>query len=207
MKTCNQCKAQNDDAAKFCTYCGSSDLSESQTGQTQVYSPMNEAVQPNPAYPAQPVPPAEPSLGNGNVIAGIVGAFLLALVGGLLYFVIYQLGVIAGICGLVIFVLANFGYSLFAKSDKNSIVGLVVSILMTIAMIYLAEFLCISYEIFQVYKDGGITIFDAIRATPEFLEEPELVKAVAHDLVFAYIFGFIATISNIVNIVKSRKKK
>ena len=84
---------------------------------------------------------------------------------------------------------------------------MVVSILMTIAMIYLAEFLCISYEIFQVYKDGGITIFDAIRATPEFLKEPELVKAVAHDLAFAYIFGFIATISNVVNIVKSRKKK
>ena len=43
-----------------------------------------------------------------NVIAGIVGAFLFALIGGGLYFIIYQFGYIAGICGLVTVVLSTF---------------------------------------------------------------------------------------------------
>ena len=38
---------------------------------------------------------------NENVIAGIVGAFLFSLVGGVMWFVIYNLGFIAGISGLV----------------------------------------------------------------------------------------------------------
>ena len=146
--------------------------------------------------------------GSENILAGIVGAFLFSIMGGLLYFVLYQAGIIAGICGLVIFILANFGYGLFAKTKNNvSIVGLVASIIAMIVMIYAAEYFCISFEIFQVYKDQGITVFDAIRVTPEFLAEPEIGEAVAEDLAFAYIFGFIATISNIVNIVKERKKK
>ena len=37
--------------------------------------------------------------GNGNILAGAVGAFLFALIGGVLYFVVYQIGFIAGICG------------------------------------------------------------------------------------------------------------
>lgn len=149
--------------------------------------------------------PATPSLGNGNVIAGIVGAFLFALIGGLLYFIVYQIGIIAGICGLVIFVLANFGYNLFAKGDKNTMIGLIVSIIMMIAMIFLAEYISISYAIFQAYKDYGITIFDAIRLTSKSFENPEAASAIAQDLAFAYIFGIVASISNIVNIVKARK--
>lgn len=54
--------------------------------------------------PGQPLPPvapfatAVPEARHENVLAGVVGAFLLALVGGALYFIIYQFGYIAGIC-------------------------------------------------------------------------------------------------------------
>ena len=212
MKMCNKCRAQVEDQSNFCTSCGGSDFSAIATNNEQPIQQLNEQVQNYPpiyipTYQTQTVEPAEQDLGNGNVIAGIVGAFLFALIGGLLYFVIYQIGVIAGICGLAIFVLANFGYNLFAKGNKNTIVSLVVSIVMMIVMIFLAEYVSLSFEIFQTFKDEGITIFDAIRATPEFLAEPEIGNAVAGDLAFAYIFGFIASISNIVNIVKARKKK
>jgi hypothetical protein len=106
------------------------------------------------------------------------------------------------------FVLANFGYNLFAKTgNKNSTVGLVVSIIAMAVMIYLSEYFCISFEIFQIYKDQGITIFDAIRAMPSFLEEPTIQDAFAGDLLFAYIFGVVASLGNIASIAKSKKKK
>lgn len=209
MKTCNNCSTQVDDNAKFCPTCGSSNLvaqnaTIQQFDQVQTNTPVY-----NPAYQMENTQSYdEENSGSENILAGIVGAFLFSIIGGLLYFVIYQAGIIAGICGLVIFVLANFGYGLFAKTkNKASMVGLIASIVAMVVMIYAAEYFCISFEIFQVYKDQGITIFDAIRVTPEFLAEPEIGEAVAEDLVYAYIFGFVATISNIVNLVKERKKK
>ena len=189
MKKCSVCGTQTEDQTKFCAACGSSDFS------------VTEAESVNSAQGV-----SELETGHGNIIAGIVGAFLFSLIGGLLYFVVYQIGIIAGICGLVIFVLANFGYGLFAKTkNKASLVALIVSIVSMIVMIFLAEYFCLSFEIFQVYKELDITIFDAIKATPEFLAEPEISSAVTEDLTFAYIFGFIASIGNIRNIIKARK--
>lgn len=197
MKRCNKCGAQLYDQDNVCTYCGSAEIST--------------VGAPEQAYNQQPVNnagPVQENGGNENIIAGVVGAFLFALLGGVLYFLIYQLGIIAGVCGLVMFVLANFGYNLFAKpGNKNSTVGLVVSIIAMAVMIYLSEYFCISFEIFQIYKDQGITIFDAIRAMPSFLEEPAIKDAFAGDLVFAYIFGVIASLGNIASIAKSKKKK
>jgi len=209
MKECNACGKQVDEQAEFCSACGSTDLTETmsaaekvqQFDQTQTFPPVF-----NPINQDQSNESGENS-GNGNILAGVVGAFLFSLIGGALYFLIYQIGFVAGICGLVIFVLANFGYGLFAKTKNNtSMVGLITAILMTVVMIFLAEIFCISFEIFQEFKDFDITIFDAIKATPDFLAEPEISEAVLSDLAFAYIFGFVASISSIVNIVKARKK-
>ncbi len=209
MKTCNKCYTQVDDQARFCHSCGGSDFvvqdaPVQQYEQEQFYQPTYDyATQVEDVQSVE-----EDTNSNGNIVAGIVGAFLLSIVGGLLYFIIYQIGFVAGICGLVTFILANFGYGLFAKTkNKASTAGLVTSILVTIVMIYLAEYFCISFEIFTVYKDQGITIFDAIRATPEFLAEAEVGTAVAKDLAFAYIFGGLTCISNVVNLVKERNKK
>lgn len=206
MKTCNKCGTQAEDQSNFCTSCGSSDFTVVETNNEQPIQQFNvqaQGYQPTyaPVYPAQNL---ENDKGNGNILFGIVGAFLFSLIGGLLYFLAYQVGVIAGVCGLVIFVLANVGYNLFAKGNKNSTASLIVSIIMTIVTIFLAEYFSISFEIFQVFKDQGVTIFDAIASTPRFLSDDELAAAFAKDLVYAYIFGFIASVSVI---VKARKKK
>ena len=211
MKKCNVCQALLDDQATACVMCGSADLCEvtadtqqpEQTEPTQLDGQYYEGEN-----QAEAAVVTQEDNGNGNILAGIVGAFLFSIIGGILYFLIYQAGIIAGICGLVIFVLANFGYGLFAQTkNKNSLAGLISAIIATVIMIFLAEYICLSYEIFRVYEEVGITIFDAIRATPDFLAEPDVSAAVIKDLAFAYIFGFIASISNIMNIVKARKNK
>ena len=234
MKICNNCGQSVNEQANFCVSCGSADFSVTeastqpsasdgqpdmqaqasvgadasayQTAEQQAVYNGQSAGQAQPYTYAQPVQaPAEKV--KENVIAGIVGAFLFSLIGGLLYFVIYQCGFIAGICGLVIFILAFFGYGLFSKNkSRTSIAGLITSILMTIVMIFLAEYICLSFEIYQTFKtEVDITFFDAVRLTPEFLSEPEISGAVIGDLAIAYIFSFAATIGNIVSIVKARK--
>lgn len=208
MKICNQCNSHLEDDAKFCTVCGSADL----TVQQAIIQQFDQAQTDAPFYEsAYQVENAQSDVNineNGNILAGVVGAFLFSIIGGLLYFVIYQAGFIAGICGLVIFVLANFGYSLLAKTkNKASLPGLIASIAAMIVTIYVAEYVCISFEIFQAFKEFGITIFDAIKATPDFLKEAQIRDGFVEDIAFAYIFGFLATIGNIVNIVKARKNK
>lgn len=227
VKKCLNCNSQVDESVKFCPTCGGAEF-EAEAGREQAQSFQFEGAQLNgetqtnaetqSSGEAQSMSAFQ---GDGtsyaaigeqtreNVLAGIVGAFLFSLVGVVLYFILNQVNVIAGISALVMFVMANFGYTLFSKAKtKSSIIGLVVSIILTVVMIFLSEYLCLSYEIFREFKDEyAITLFDAVRATPEFLKDPDVAAAVAENLVYAYIFGFIATISSVVNIVKGRKRR
>lgn len=142
-----------------------------------------------------------------NVIAGIVGAFLLSLIGGALYFGIYQIGYIAGICGLIIFVLANFGYQKFSGS-KVSKTGVIVSVVMMVVIILLAEYMCIAFEIYNTFKtEYTISFTDALRATPEFLKDGDVFGAAIKDVIVALVLGVIAAFSSIRNAAKGGNAK
>ncbi|MCI8281775.1 MAG: hypothetical protein HFI76_08780 [Lachnospiraceae bacterium] len=149
-------------------------------GQTSQYS---SALQPEPVHE--------------NVIAGAVGAFLFALIGGILYFIVYQFGFIAGICGLITVILSMFGYQLFS-GNKSSLKGTVIAIIMSILSIVLAEYLSLSYVIYDLYKtDLSITFFDAVQMTPDFLAESEVMIAFLKDLGIAFVLGAIASAGRI----------
>lgn len=188
MKQCNNCRMQLDDRTVTCPYCGSTELS---------------ALAPR----ANPLEIEEK--GAGNVVAGAVGAFLFALIGGALYFIVYQLGYISGICGLVIFVLANFGYHLFAKGEKDTAAGLVTAVIMTVLMILLAELVSIAYQLrTTLQNDYGIdmTIFEAFRLTLENWTNPDVIGDVAKELLMAYGFSVIGIIGSISNRRKAKKR-
>ncbi len=132
-----------------------------------------------------------------NVIAGLVGAFLFALIGGALYFIVYRFGYIAGVCGLVTVVLAMFGYGLFS-GNKGSVKGKVIAIVISILVIVLAEYLSLSYEIYDAYKaDLPITFFDAVQMTPDFLTDSEVMMAFLKDLGVAFVLGAVASFGSI----------
>lgn len=192
MKKCNNCGTMLEDNENFCNECGSTVVDKLPEQSQSVSAQTNEPK----------------GFANGNILLGIIGAILFSLIGAAIYFVIYQLGIIAGICGLAIFYLSYFGYGLFAKTNKKaSIVGLVVSVILTIVMILVAEYASISYVIYNELKGFGMTFAEAIKLTPDFIAEADIGAEVAGDLAFAYIFGFIAIISNIMTIVKNNKKQ
>ncbi len=194
MRKCNTCGAILDAQDLVCRACGSNDIAVVED--VEFSQPIDMTAMPD-------------INDNGNVITGIVGAFLFSIIGGVLYFILYQFGFIAGICGFIMFALAKFGYGLFAKTkNKNSTAGLISAIVSTILMIFLAEYFCLSFEIYNLYNSEGfdITILDAVVNTPLFLEDTEIKKAVLFDLLIAYGLSFIATIRDIMDIVKARKQ-
>lgn len=211
-KQCRNCGTQLSDQAKFCTSCGSSNLvsismnnnqtvQQTQQRTSQKFSSAAAGESSNSSYSS--------GNGNGNVAAGIVGAFIFSVLGVVLYFIFYQIGIIAGICGLVMFVLANYGYHSFARpQNKASLTGAIVSVIAMAVMIFVAEYACLTYEVIKQYKEIGnsVGIIDAIQITANLLQDTEVAGAVAEDLGFAYILGFLASFSEIRKVMKLRKK-
>ena len=153
-------------------------------------------------------PPVEPKT-RENVLAGFVGAFLFALIGGVLYFLIYQVGIIAGICGLITFILANFGYGLLSGNRKGeSVPGLIASVIMMLLILFLAEYICIAHEIYRQTLTAGydFSFIDVLRSMPDLLPEKDILSAFLQDLLFAYALGLVASISNITRTLKARKQ-
>lgn len=151
--------------------------------------------------------PEEPEAPE-NVMAGFVGAFLFSLIGAVLYFVIRQADIIAGIVGLVTFVLANFGYGIFA-GKKNSMTGVIAACVFSVISIMIAEYTCIASLIYTEYKDYGVTFFDAFSVTYEVILDPEsnTLSIFLENVGMALLFGALAAFGTVRTAVAAAKKK
>ena len=147
-----------------------------------------------------------------NVVAGIVGAFLFSLVGGVLWFLIYMFGFIAGISGLIGAVCAIKGYALFAK--KESVKGIIISVIISLLVIALAWYFCIAYDIYTVYMElfelGEIDFFftfpESVQVAPMFLADPEIAVPYFKDLAIGLILCIVGGGSYVVNSIKNTKR-
>ena len=134
-----------------------------------------------------------------NRLAGTVGALLFSLAGGIVYFLLYQVGSIAAISGLIGVICAFKGYEVFAK--KLSKFGCIISVVMALLVIILAWYCCLAKDVYSAYQswfaDGEIdftlTFAESLRNAYRFLSEPEISKSYVTDL--------------IINIVKGNKNK
>ncbi len=146
-----------------------------------------------------------------NVLAGAVGAFLFALVGGVLWFVLYLCGFLAGISGIIGVVCAIKGYSVFGK--KESTKGIVISVLITIIVLALAWYLCLAYDICDAYNmwyengeiDYTLNFFESVRVAPHFLADPEIGPAYLGDLGIGLLLSVVGAGSYVVSKVKRSK--
>ena len=145
-----------------------------------------------------------------NVLAGAVGAFLFALVGGVLWFALYMCGFLAGISGIIGVVCAIKGYSVFGKNESKK--GIVISVLMTIIVLALSWYLCLGYDIYDAYNmwyengeiDYTLSFFESVRVAPEFLADPEIGPAYFGDLAIGLLLSVVGVGSYLVK--KSKKK-
>ena len=155
----------------------------------QIIENQPENGQVPPVQPVQPVLPA-----NENVLAGIVGAFLFSLAGGIIWFVLYQIGFLAAISGIVGVVCAIKGYSIFGK--RESVKGIVLSTIIAFLVIVLAWYVCLSFDVYLAYQewyangevDYAPTIFESVANAHLFLAEAEIALAYFKDLGIGLLF-------------------
>jgi hypothetical protein len=144
--------------------------------------------------------------GSGNIIGGIVGALLGALIGVAAWVVIYQLGYISGIAGLVMIICSLKGYELLGGHLSKA--GVIISCIISVIMVIVAEQVCLGIEIYNAYNDYyEITFFDAFRSATSFLEEADIRNAVIYDLVMGYILMVVGAFGTIRQAYKNSSGK
>ena len=110
-----------------------------------------------------------------RVVPGILGAFLFSLAGGVIWFVLWQIGVIAGLSGAIGVICAIKGYSVFAK--KESVKGIVIASVLALAVIVFAWYLCIGYDYYLDASSAGlnVSVLDCLFSGMDYLELADLV--------------------------------
>lgn len=134
-----------------------------------------------------------------RVAAGIAGAFLFSLIGGLAWFLLYQVGIISSICGFLGVILAIKGYKLFAK--KESIKGVIISSVIALLVLVAAWYICISKDVYDAYmtwyKEGEIdyalTFFESMAVVPEFMKIGEVASGWFKDLGLGMLFALLGS--------------
>ena len=150
---------------------------------------------------------------NENIFAGIVGAFLFSLAGGILWYVLYQVGFLAGISGVVGIFAAVRGYSFFAK--KQSVMGIVISIAIAVLVLIIAWYLCLATDVYNAHKewynageiDYQITFFQAVSFAYNYLAETDIAVAYLKDLGIGLALCAWASYSNVRSYIKAAKKQ
>lgn len=133
---------------------------------------------------------------RNNIVGGIVGGFIGALLGSLVWILIYQMNYIAAIAGLAIAICCIKGYQLLG--GKLNITGVIITSIITIIMVYLANHISLAIDIYSEFKSYyEITFFDALRSVPDFLLEPSIRSEFMKNLLIGYLLTFIGSASYI----------
>lgn len=138
-----------------------------------------------------------------NVVAGVVGAFLFSLVGGVLWFLLYQMGYIAAISGFIGIICAMKGYSFFSKGESKK--GIIISVVVTVVVLVIAWYMCLASDVYAAYKewfangevDYAPTFFESVRGAYVFLQEPDVGPAYLKDLGLGLVFCAIGAVSSV----------
>lgn len=140
-----------------------------------------------------------------NVLSGAVGAFLFSLAGGVIWYVLWQVEIIAAISGFVGVICAIKGYSVFAKGE--SVRGIVISTVMAAVVIVIAWYLCLSMDVYDAYQmwyangeiDFTLTRAESVMNAYLFLQEPEIAGSYLGNLGLGMLFCVLGCVSPIRN--------
>ncbi len=148
-----------------------------------------------------------------NVLLGILGAFLFSLVGGVVYFVLYQLGYLAALSGIVAVICAMYGYKLFAKGESKKTV--VIAVIMSFVVIVFAWYGCLAKDVYNAYAewyqageiDYTITFSTAFSNAYKFLDDIDVARSYYTDLVMSLFLSIIGCVGMFVRNNSAKKMK
>lgn len=123
---------------------------------------------------------------RSNLPMGLLGAFLGSLIGVAAWVLVYQLGYIAGIIGLLLLICALKGYEkLGGCADLK---GVVATVLLSVVMVFVSLYLCYGIEVYKVFHGDGYNFLECLLAVPAALSANDLTAAFVRDLLVGYVF-------------------
>ncbi len=151
------------------------------------------------------------TLRKENVLFGAVGAFLFALVGGVIWYVLYQIGILAGISGIIAVVCAIRGYAVFSKGESPK--GVFIATVMAALVIALSWYFCLSMDVYEAYLkwyaigevDFTLTRWEAIANAWWFLLDPDIAFAYLKDLILGLLLCVVGCVAPVRNAVARAK--
>lgn len=141
---------------------------------------------------------AEVKSKKGNMLTGLVGAFLGSLVGVVVWVLIYQLGYIAAIGGLIMVVAVIKGYEIFG--GRLSLGGTIACVVLSVAMLFLAHYSCYAFEVYKAFSaEYEVSFFECFQALPAFFEDSDLRTSFIGELVIGYLLMAVGSVSSIIS--------
>lgn len=148
-----------------------------------------------------------------NVLLGILGALLFSLAGTVTYFILYQLGYLAALSGIVAVICAMYGYKLFAKGESKKTV--VIAVIMSFLAIVLAWYGCLAKDVYDVYAewyqsgeiDYVITFGTAFSNAYKFLDNADVARPYYTDLVMSLFLSIVGCVGMFVRSNSGKKTK
>lgn len=152
-----------------------------------------------------------------KVVPGILGAFLFSLSAAVVWFILWQLGYVAGLSGVVGVICAIKGYEIFSK--KSSVKGVVIASVCTVVSVLIGWYCCICYAYYQDILDLAELYPDHFEALPltdfifsgfEYFDfraalDLPVLSDYLSNLAFGLVFTVIGAVGYIVTAAKNAK--
>lgn len=126
---------------------------------------------------------------KSNMLLGVIGSLIGALLGGAMWVGIYQLGVIAGFAGIAIIYLSCKGNALLSKSATRK--GVIVSCVISVLVLFIAEYLCWGVGIhIALSAEYDITVMESFMAVPAVaFSETNIMELIKEVLIGLILIG------------------
>ncbi len=116
-----------------------------------------------------------------KVAAGVLGAALFALIGGIIYVVLYKADIFPPLSGLAATALSIVGFRLFAK--KPSLKSVFISLGIAFVILVLFTYLILAWDVYDAYLEWysagevkqPITFIQALLYGHQFLAQPSVL--------------------------------
>ncbi len=196
---CVNCGSTIPEGATRCEVCGQEVSQPAVNMQTNYYA-QGQTYTSGQTFAQGPYIPAEK---KENVVTGIVGAILGAVIGGAFILILSRLGFVASISGLILAVCTLKGYELLGR--KLGVVGVIVSFILIAVTPYVADRIDWAIIVLGEYGDYGMTFANAFDAIPDLVKSEIIDKGdYIINLVKLYVFAAVGAFSILISFVKRK---
>ena len=185
---CPNCGAQIADTATICGYCGQP------TGQQ---TPVNQ----QPAAPQYTQPQPQTPEKKENMVMGIVGALIGALLGGASIILFLQANIVASLSGLILAFCTLKGYQLLG--GKLSTLGIVICVVLMLIVPYFANEVDCALKIADEFNMEFADAYEAIGEA----EDLGILQGRTETLGTVYAFTILGGAAYVASMFQQNKKK